>query len=131
MEEGQLTGHVAPAEMPDLWDVNVGTGADMLTSRFRKEAWQEDTIGFVRAATSKPVVGVGRFTIPDTMASMLRRGAVDLVSAARDPPSPILSCPGKSRRGALRTFASVSAAITVWPQTSADSAARGRQSRAA
>lgn len=71
------------ADLPDLWDVNVATGADMLTSRFRKEGWQEDSIGFVKALTSKPVVGVGRFTSPDTMVSMVRRGVLDLIGAAR------------------------------------------------
>jgi len=71
------------ADLPDLWDVNVATGADMLTSRFRKEGWQEDSIGFVKAMTSKPVVGVGRFTSPDTMVTMIRRGVLDLIGAAR------------------------------------------------
>jgi dimethylamine/trimethylamine dehydrogenase len=71
------------AEMPDFWDVNVGDGSDMLTSRFRKEGWQESTVGFVKSLTSKPVVGVGRFTSPDTMVSMVRRGVLDLIGAAR------------------------------------------------
>lgn len=71
------------AEMPDLWDVNVGDGSDMLTSRFRSEGWQEPIVGFVKTMTSKPVVGVGRFTSPDTMASMVRRGVLDLIGAAR------------------------------------------------
>ena len=71
------------AEVPDLWDVNVGEGADMLTSRFRSEGWQEDTVGFVKSLTTKPVVGVGRFTSPDTMAAMVKRGVLDLIGAAR------------------------------------------------
>lgn len=71
------------AEAPDLWDVNVGGPDDMLTSRFRKEGWQEPGIGFVKRMTSKPVVGVGRFTSPDTMVSLVRRGVLDLIGAAR------------------------------------------------
>ena len=72
------------AEMPDLWDVNVATWArDSLTSRFGPEGHQEDRISWVKPLTTKPVVGVGRFTSPDTMASQVRRGVVDFVGAAR------------------------------------------------
>ena len=71
------------AEVPDLWDVNIGGPNDMLTSRFRKEGWQESSMAFVKALTSRPVVGVGRFTSPDTMAAMVRRGVVDFIGAAR------------------------------------------------
>ena len=71
------------AEVPDLWDVNVGGPDDLLTSRFRKEGWQEPSIAFVKGMTSKPVVGVGRFTSPDTMVSLVKRGVLDLIGAAR------------------------------------------------
>ncbi len=71
------------AEVPDLWDVNVGGPDDMLSSRFRREGWQEPSIAFVKQVTSKPVVGVGRFTSPDTMASLVRRGVLDFIGAAR------------------------------------------------
>ncbi len=71
------------AEMPDLWDVNVGGFDDMLGSRFRKEGWEEPGIAFVKSLTTKPVVGVGRFTSPDTMVSMIKRGVLDLIGAAR------------------------------------------------
>ena len=37
----------------------------MLGSRFRKEGWEEPGIAFVKSLTTKPVVGVGRFTSPD------------------------------------------------------------------
>jgi dimethylamine/trimethylamine dehydrogenase len=33
--------------------------------------------------TTKPVVGVGRFTSPDTMVSQIRRGVLDMIGAAR------------------------------------------------
>lgn len=71
------------AEVPDLWDVNVGGYDDMLGSRFRKEGWQESGVAFVKQVTTKPVVGVGRFTSPDTMVSMVNRGVLDLIGAAR------------------------------------------------
>ena len=72
------------AELPDLWDVNVsGWENDSATSRFAAEGFQTDYISFVKSVTSKPVVGVGRFTSPDTMASMVRKGVLDLIGAAR------------------------------------------------
>lgn len=72
------------AELPDLWDVNlVDWSDDSLSSRFGKEARQEEFVSFVKQCTTKPVVGVGRFTSPDTMASQIRRGVLDLVGAAR------------------------------------------------
>jgi dimethylamine/trimethylamine dehydrogenase len=72
------------AELPDLWDVNVSTWSnDSQTSRFAKEGYQEDFVRFVKSLTSKPVVGVGRFTSPDTMVSQIRRGVMDFIGAAR------------------------------------------------
>src|SRR6185437_16047814 len=72
------------AELPDLWDVNVSDWAnDSKTSRFAGEGFQEDFVRFVKTVTTKPVVGVGRFTSPDTMASQIRRGVLDLIGAAR------------------------------------------------
>lgn len=74
----------AMKDIPDLWDVNVSHWPeDSQTSRFSKEGFQEDYIRFVRQVTDKPVVGVGRFTSPDTMVSQIRRGILDLVGAAR------------------------------------------------
>ena len=37
----------------------------------------------MKQVTSKPVVGVGRFTSPDTMVSQIRRGILDFIGAAR------------------------------------------------
>ena len=72
------------AELPDLWDVNVADwGNDSLPSRFGNEGSQEEYIKFVKQVTSKPVVGVGRFTSPDTMVSQIRRGLLDFIGAAR------------------------------------------------
>lgn len=72
------------AELPDLWDVNLATfDNDGQTSRFASEGFQEPHVAFVKSLTTKPVVGVGRFTSPDTMVSMIRRGVLDLIGAAR------------------------------------------------
>ncbi len=72
------------AEIPDLWDVNVADwGNDSLPSRFGSEGSQEDYVSFVKKLTTKPVVGVGRFTSPDTMVSQIKRGVLDLIGAAR------------------------------------------------
>ena len=72
------------AELPDLWDVNLAAWYnDSVPSRFAAEGAQEPFIAFVKQATSKPVVGVGRFTSPDTMVSQLRRGVLDLIGCAR------------------------------------------------
>ncbi len=72
------------AEIPDLWDVNVSAWEnDSMTSRFAPEGYQEQYVGFVKSLTSKPVVGVGRFTSPDTMVSQVKRGVLDFIGAAR------------------------------------------------
>ncbi|WP_282608674.1 FAD-dependent oxidoreductase [Pelagibius sp. Alg239-R121] len=73
------------AELPDLWDVNVsGWSNDSATARFEpNEGYQESYTAFVKSMTSKPVVGVGRFTSPDAMVSQIRRGVLDLIGAAR------------------------------------------------
>ncbi|MFS2024903.1 FAD-dependent oxidoreductase [Massilia sp. CT11-137] len=72
------------AEVPDLWDVNVSDWAwDSGSSRFFEEGQQEPFISFVKQVTSKPVVGVGRFTSPDAMVSQIKRGILDFIGAAR------------------------------------------------
>jgi len=72
------------AELPDLWDVNVSSWKnDSATARFKKEGYQEGYISFVKSLTSKPVVGVGRYTTPDAMLSVVQRGIVDFIGAAR------------------------------------------------
>jgi len=72
------------ADLPDLWDVNVADWKnDSLPSRFGGEGNQESYIDFVKKLTDKPVVGVGRFTSPDTMVGQIKRGVLDLIGAAR------------------------------------------------
>ena len=72
------------AQTPDLWDVNVREWRrDSLPSRFGSEGSQEELVKFVKGVTSKPVVGVGRFTSPDSMVSQINRGILDFIGAAR------------------------------------------------
>ena len=72
------------ADLPDLWDVNIGTYAsDARTARFAEEGAQEEYVSFVKTVTSKPVVAVGRYTSPDRMVALVRTGVADLVGAAR------------------------------------------------
>ena len=55
-------------ELPDLWDFMVGEwDFDSVTARFADEGAQEAYVRGLKQLTSKPVVGVGRFTSPDTM----------------------------------------------------------------
>jgi dimethylamine/trimethylamine dehydrogenase len=68
----------------DLFDVNVGAWPeDSGTSRYYPEGHERPWVMRVREATGKPIVGVGRYTSPDLMASIIRSGAVDLIGAAR------------------------------------------------
>ena len=72
------------AELPDLWDVCLADwDNDSQTSRFADEGFQEPFIDFVKQVTTKPVVGVGRYTTPDRMVSLVNQGLLDMIGAAR------------------------------------------------
>ena len=72
------------AELPDLWDLTVGDyGVEMGSSRFVGEGALAENVARAKGLTSKPVVAVGRFTSPDTMARHIRNGTQDLIGAAR------------------------------------------------
>jgi dimethylamine/trimethylamine dehydrogenase len=72
------------ADLPDLWDLAHGTWeACSGTSRFKPEAAQEDLVRGIKQLTSKPVVGVGRFTSPDAMVRQIKAGILDFIGAAR------------------------------------------------
>ena len=72
------------SDLPDLWDVKMDSSpTDCGASRFRPEGAHEPIIDFVKKVTDKPVVGVGRFTSPDTMVSQIKRGVLDLIGGAR------------------------------------------------
>ncbi len=83
-EEGRAVIEML-AELPDLWDVNVSDWSnDSATTRFQPEdGYQTPYISFVKDLTSKPVVAVGRLTSPDLMLSMVEKGIVDFIGAAR------------------------------------------------
>ena len=91
-------------EIPDLWDFAMGSWeSDSVTSRFGPEGGQETYVAGLKALTTKPVVGVGRFTSPDAMVRQVKEGILDLIGAAR--PSiadPFL--PDKIRAGRLETI---------------------------
>jgi dimethylamine/trimethylamine dehydrogenase len=67
-----------------LWDFVLGSWEDdSVTSRFGPEAEQEPYVRGLKALTTKPVVGVGRFTSPDMMVHQVKTGVLDLIGAAR------------------------------------------------
>ncbi len=81
-EARDMIGHLA--ELPDLWDLALsGWDNDSQTSRFAEEGYQLPFVKGIKQLTSKPVVGVGRFTSPDTMVKLIRDGVLDLIGAAR------------------------------------------------
>jgi len=72
------------SDLPDLWDLAHGTWENCSgTSRFVPEAAQEDLVRGIRELTSKPVVGVGRFTSVDEMVRQVKEGILDFIGAAR------------------------------------------------
>ncbi len=72
------------AELPDLWDVTLSDWTnDSQTSRFSPEAVEEPFVKRIKKLTTKPVVGVGRFTSPDTMVRQIKSGVLDFIGAAR------------------------------------------------
>ncbi len=70
--------------LPDLWDFVLGTWElDSATSRFAAEAQRDPLVAGLKQLSAKPVVGVGRFTSPDTMVRQVRSGILDMIGAAR------------------------------------------------
>ncbi len=71
-------------DLPDLWDLAHGTWEQCSgTSRFKPEGAQEELVRGIKALTSKPVVGVGRFTSADAMVRQVKSGILDFIGAAR------------------------------------------------
>ncbi|WP_170336976.1 FAD-dependent oxidoreductase [Ruegeria arenilitoris] len=83
-EEGRAVVELL-SELPDLWDVNVADWSnDSATTRFEpRDGFQSSYVEFVKQVTSKPVVGVGRLTSPDLMVSLVKKGILDFIGAAR------------------------------------------------
>jgi len=71
-------------ELPDLWDINISDySLEMGLSRFVQEGSLEPYVAGIKSMTTKPVVSVGRFTSPDTMARQIKSNVLDFVGAAR------------------------------------------------
>ena len=71
-------------DLPDLWDLAHGTWEDCSgPSRFTEEAAQKELVAGIKSLTSRPVVGVGRFTSPDVMVRHVRSGTLDFIGCAR------------------------------------------------
>ncbi len=72
------------SELPDLWDLAHGSWEDCSgPSRFTEEAAQQKLVTGIKSLTSKPVVGVGRFTSPDVMVKQVNSGVLDFIGCAR------------------------------------------------
>ena len=72
------------SDLPDLWDLKSSSWVvETASARFSEQGAQEPLVSFAKSLTSKPIVGVGRFTSPDAMVSQIRRGVLDLIGAAR------------------------------------------------
>ena len=93
-DQGVRAGHEAAGfirmadHLVDFWDVMVGGegntwGKDLGPSRFYSENFQGEYVRQVRPHTAKPLVAVGRFTSPDTMAQVIRSGQQDIIGSAR------------------------------------------------
>jgi dimethylamine/trimethylamine dehydrogenase len=94
VDEGLGSAGITPAaaaevislldHLPDVWDLVMGSWElDSATSRFAAEAEREPVIAGLKQLSAKPVVGVGRFTSPDTMVHQVRAGILDMIGAAR------------------------------------------------
>ncbi len=72
------------SDLPDIWDLAQGSWEECSgASRFKGEGSQESLVSGIRGLTSKPIVGVGRFTSPDTMVRMIKSGVLDFIGCAR------------------------------------------------
>lgn len=84
-EEGlQLIARADP--LVDLWDVNIEVGdpaVELGASRGYPQGFQRHIGEWVRQATTKPIVGVGRLTDPDFMVDLIKSGVCDLIGGAR------------------------------------------------
>ena len=70
----------------DMWDLNVGWfewSEDAGPSRTHPENHQAPYVAPAKNYTDKPVMNVGRFTNPDTMAEVIKTGQCDIIGAAR------------------------------------------------
>ena len=67
-----------------MWDFVLATwDLDSASSRFSAEGEREPLIAGLKQLSTKPVIGVGRFTSPDSMVHQVRSGILDFIGAAR------------------------------------------------
>ncbi len=86
----------------DVWDINLSGiaewGEDATPSRFypqgRALPWQRR----IREVTTKPVLGVGRWTSPDAMVDAIKGGSIDIIATCR-PSTADPYLPSKIREG--------------------------------
>lgn len=72
------------SDLPDIWDLAHGAWEDCSApSRFKEEAAQQELVSGIKALTTRPVVGVGRFTSPDVMVKQIKSGVLDFIGCAR------------------------------------------------
>jgi dimethylamine/trimethylamine dehydrogenase len=72
------------SDLPDLWDLAHGTWEECSgPSRFKEEAAQQELVHGIKKLTSRPIVGVGRFTSPDVMIRQITSGTLDFIGCAR------------------------------------------------
>jgi dimethylamine/trimethylamine dehydrogenase len=87
VDEEILTFVESADALVDLWDLQIGRvpegGWDIGPSRFFAENYQRPWAEKIRPVTRKPLVGVGRFTDPDTMVAVIKTGQLDVIGAAR------------------------------------------------
>jgi dimethylamine/trimethylamine dehydrogenase len=71
----------------DVWDVNVSGisewGEDATPSRFYQTGRQLPWQAAVKQVSTKPVLGVGRFTSPDVMVEAIQSGKLDIIATCR------------------------------------------------
>ncbi|MEQ8602386.1 MAG: NAD(P)-binding protein [Marivibrio sp.] len=81
-EISALLEHLGPHA--DLWDLVVDDySLEMGHSRFVSEGDAAARLIEAKRLTGKPSVSVSRYTTPDAMAAMVRKGALDMIGAAR------------------------------------------------
>src|SRR3954447_5113266 len=79
-----LLGWLDP--LVDAFDLNLSSwdwGEDIAASRFYDENHEARWHFEAQAVVTKPVIGVGRLTSPDTMATAIKGGQLDIIGAAR------------------------------------------------
>lgn len=85
LERAEIEDVVAMLDpLVDLWDFCMSSWPeDSQTARFAAEGYQDSFVRGLKGLSRNPVVGVGRFTSPETMLAQVREGVLDFVGAAR------------------------------------------------